>query len=95
MLRYARKRAGLTQRGLAKVSGIAQPAIARIESGQVSPRIDTLDRLLRSCNMATTVQGALGQGLDRSGIRELLRLTPRERLELAARESANLSLLGI
>jgi predicted transcriptional regulator len=28
---------------------VAQPAVARIESGAVVPRVDTLDRLLAAC----------------------------------------------
>src|SRR5262245_13413544 len=46
LLRYARRRAGMTQRELGRRAGVPQPAIARIESGSVSPRLATLDRLL-------------------------------------------------
>lgn len=42
----ARKEQGISQRELGKLSGIKQPVIARIESGQSSPRIDTLVKLL-------------------------------------------------
>ena len=41
-----RKEQGLSQRELGKLTGIKQPVIARIESGQSSPRIDTLVKLL-------------------------------------------------
>lgn len=47
-LRTARERAGLTQRALAARSGVPQPHIARIESGQVVPKPETVDRLLRA-----------------------------------------------
>ena len=42
----ARKEQGISQRELGKLTGIKQPVIARIESGQSSPRIDTLVKLL-------------------------------------------------
>ena len=42
----ARKEQGISQRELGKLTGIKQPVIARIESGQATPRIDTLLKLL-------------------------------------------------
>ena len=56
VLRYARRRAGLTQRALAAKADIAQPTIARIESGAMVPRVDTLDRLLEACGMGLEVE---------------------------------------
>lgn len=44
----ARRAAGLTQRALASRSGVAQPHIARIESGQVTPTAATVEKLLRA-----------------------------------------------
>ncbi|MGH2810631.1 MAG: helix-turn-helix domain-containing protein, partial [Actinomycetota bacterium] len=46
VLRESRRKAGLSQRQLARLSGVAQPAIARLESGRAVPRVDLLDRLL-------------------------------------------------
>jgi len=89
-LRQARKRAGLTQRELAERSGVAQPAIARIEKGAVVPRVDTLERLLRACGQSLEVEDRIGVGVDRSVIRELLRLSPKERIVRAAEEANNL-----
>ena len=89
-LRQARRAAGLTQRDLANRAGVAQPAIARIESGGVVPRVDTLDHLLRACGHNLQVATRAGTGVDRSVIRQLLRLTPRERLDLAVTEARNL-----
>lgn len=37
---------GLTQRDLAKLTGLKQPAIARLESLQTMPRIDTLAKIV-------------------------------------------------
>lgn len=44
----ARKRSNLSQRDLSKISGIKQPAIARIESLRGSPRIATIMKILNS-----------------------------------------------
>jgi transcriptional regulator with XRE-family HTH domain len=90
LLRTARTRARLTQRALAERAGVPQPVIARIESGASRPRIDTVDRVLRACGAELTLRPRLGEGVDRTAMREMLRLTPRRRLELAASEAANL-----
>ena len=62
-----------------------QPAIARIESGRVSPRVATLNRLLAAAGHALEVAPAIGVGVDRSLIREALSRTPEERLAAAGR----------
>ena len=80
----------MTQRELARRTGIAQPAIARIEKGHTSPRVDTLERLLEACGNRLTVTPDRGRGVDRTTIREMLRLSPEERLERAAIEGRNL-----
>jgi transcriptional regulator with XRE-family HTH domain len=41
-----RERRGMTQRELARVTGIEQPQIARLEKGEQLPTLDTLGRLL-------------------------------------------------
>jgi len=92
-LRNARRLAGLSQRALARRAGMPQPAIARIEQGRVTPRTDTLSHLLRACGQDLVTQARLGEGIDRSVIRELLRLSPRERLELAVTEARNVARL--
>jgi len=45
-IRYLRRRAGLTQKELAKRAGVSQSLIARIESGAVDPRLSTLRKIL-------------------------------------------------
>lgn len=86
----ARKAAGMTQRDLARASGMPQPAIARIESGSVHPKVDTFLRLLRACDHDLEVVREPGYGIDRTQIRLLLELDPRERLDLAVEEAHNL-----
>jgi len=43
----AREQKGITQKRLAEMSGLKQPAIARIERMKHTPQIDTLFRLLK------------------------------------------------
>lgn len=50
-VRRARERARLSQRDLAKRSGVPQPNIAAIESGRRSPSPATLSRLLSAARM--------------------------------------------
>jgi len=87
MVRYARRRAGMTQRQLAAKSGIPQESIARIERGRVDPRVGTLDRLLEACEFGLEALPRLGIGVDRPQIRERLELTPGQRLERAVEEN--------
>jgi predicted transcriptional regulator len=90
MLRHARHRADLTQRELSAKVGIPQETIARIEAGRADPRVTTLDRLLEGCGFGLEHLPRLGIGIDRTQIRELLRLTPDERLELAIQDDRNM-----
>ena len=43
----AREQKGITQKRLAEMSGLKQPAIARLERMQATPQIDTLFRVLK------------------------------------------------
>ena len=93
MVRFSRLRAGLTQEELSKKAGISQPALARIEAGRVRPRIDTIERLLDACGMSLEAVPRAGDGIDRTTIRRMLRLTPQQRLQTATREARNLAAL--
>jgi len=86
--RYARRRAGLSQRALARAAGVPQSTVARIETGQLAPRVDTLERVLRAAGHTLTFEPIAGIGVDRSQIRELLRLTPGQRARLAVADAA-------
>ncbi|EMA51073.1 CBS domain-containing protein [Halococcus thailandensis] len=51
-LREHRNRVGLTQSALADRAEVSQPLIARIESGDVDPRLSTLRRIVTSLDAA-------------------------------------------
>jgi transcriptional regulator with XRE-family HTH domain len=84
VVREVRGRAGLTQRELARATGMFQPAIARIESGDVVPRIDTLVRVLAACRASLVVEPKPRDSDRLARIRDdtqaLLREAPRQRL---------------
>ena len=93
LVRYTRRRAGLSQRALAQRARVPQSTVARIELGRLAPRIDTLERILRATGWTLTSEPVLGAGEDLSLIRDRLRLTPAERARLAIREAHALARL--
>lgn len=89
MLREARQRAQLTQRGLSAVSGIPQETIARIERGRADPRVQTLDRLLQACGYGLEVMPRLGIGVDRTQIQERIGVSMEQRLTAAMADDSH------
>jgi predicted transcriptional regulator len=89
-VRYARRRAGLTQRALADKAGVPQPAIARIERGAVTPRFDTVMRLLDAAGFTLETSPLIGSGVDRSLIRAALERSPEDRIRAATAAGRNL-----
>jgi len=81
----------MSQRDLARQTGVPQPAIARIERGMVSPRLDTLERLLAGAGSALEASPALGIGVDRTLIRASLSRTAEERVSGAGAAGRNLN----
>lgn len=47
-LKKRRMELGLTQKELAKLAGVSQPLIARIESGDIDPRLSTLKKIFEA-----------------------------------------------
>lgn len=86
IMRAGRRRAGLTQRELARRARVPQPTISRIERGLVSPSADTLQRLLRACGMELAGVERPGVGVDRTLIQDRLQMTPGARARQAALE---------
>lgn len=60
-LRTLRKKANLTQKELAKRARISQSLVARIESGDVDPRVSTLRKILLVFNDVTEKRASLKQ----------------------------------
>jgi transcriptional regulator with XRE-family HTH domain len=82
LLRDARRRHGISQKRLAIRAGTTQSAISRIEKDRVSPSMETLRELLHLLGEDLTVGTKPREwGIDRTLIRERLRLTPAERLD--------------
>ncbi len=55
ILRKARIEAGMTQETLARRIGVAQPVVARLESGRSNPSLRTLERVARVFKLRVTV----------------------------------------
>lgn len=84
LLREARVRAGLTQRDLAIRAGLSQPAISRLERGDRSLTVETLERLLLLMGERLELRtSTLSRRYDQAHLAAEARLTPGERLERA------------
>jgi hypothetical protein len=68
--------------------------VARIAVGSEIPRVDTLTRLLRACGETIEVLPRAGVGIDRTGIRALLALTPAQRIAMLRDEATTLARLS-
>jgi transcriptional regulator with XRE-family HTH domain len=77
-----RSAAGLSQTELASRLGTTQSAIARWETSEVSPRLDTLARIADACGLEAHIVWAENSDVDRNQIRWHLSLTPRHRLQV-------------
>lgn len=89
LVHHLRAAGRLTQRQLADRVGTKQPVISRWEHGGDEPRLSTLVRVAEACGFRLALV-AEPDGVDRSQIRELRRLTPRQRLELLAADAIGL-----
>lgn len=82
LLRAARRRHGVSQSRLAVRAGTTQSAISRIERDQISPTVETIRSLLRLLGDDLELSVVeRNSGIDRSMIRERLKLTPSDRVE--------------
>lgn len=83
LIRDARRRAGLSQRELARRAATAQSVVARIELGNTSPTMDTLARILAAAGFELRADFQLcpvagSHMLD--DVPRILRLSPEQRL---------------
>ena len=81
-LRWARRRAGLTQQQLADKVGMPQPNIARIEVGSVLPRTATLIGLLEATGHRIAVE-PMDPVVDRATVRRRLAMEIPQRTRAA------------
>ena len=51
-----REKHGWSQRDLAERAGMKQPQLARLETGQVEPKLDTLQRLAKAMGSRLTIR---------------------------------------
>jgi transcriptional regulator with XRE-family HTH domain len=80
-LRETREHQGVSQRALARRSGIAQPAISRIERGLESPSFERFARLLSCLGLEPSLElKPLPYRGDRDLLLDQLRRSPSERL---------------
>jgi transcriptional regulator with XRE-family HTH domain len=93
LVREARERRGQSQRDFADSAGTTQSVIARIESGQANPTIETLFQLAAAANfdlklelvprrVHDTVIEAYKPGIDQTLLVENLRRSVEDRLRL-------------
>jgi len=71
---------GWTQAELARAAGIAQSAVARWETGSVSPRVDSLQRVLGAAGLQVRVQLSADDRVDWDQLFERLSWAPVDRL---------------
>ena len=99
VVRQIRERAGLTQSELARRSGTSQPAIARLEAGQGSPTVATLQNLAKAAGFTLrlslvprtpvdAVLAAYRRDIDTSLLRRNLALSVDQRIRELARLQA-------
>lgn len=50
-IRLARKQAGLTQKALSELTGIAEPTIRRYEANKLNPKIETVTKIARAMGL--------------------------------------------
>jgi hypothetical protein len=77
LLKLARTMSGLSQAELAEKAGTSQPAISAIESGKISPTVDTLVRLVEACGLE------LRAGLDQPDTHDSSRLAFQKMIDPA------------
>lgn len=81
-IREARRRSGLSLRGLARRAGTSHATLAAYESGAKVPRVDTLQRIVRAAGFALDLH--LARRADGAGSREAKGRELADALELAA-----------
>lgn len=84
LIKQARLRHGISQRSLALRAGTDQAAVSRIERGEVSPSVETVERLLAAMGETLELSSAPFEAHhDPVHLAAMRERTPAERLALA------------
>jgi transcriptional regulator with XRE-family HTH domain len=84
VIKDARARAGISQRVLALRAGTDQAAVSRIERGEISPSLETVERLLAALGQRMELKSSpVQREYDPLHMRANLQRSPEERLRLA------------
>lgn len=84
LIKRRRRAHGISQRSLALRAGTDQAAVSRIERGDVSPGIETIERLLAAMGERLRLEPAPMEGdHDPLHLRAAMQRSPEERLRLA------------
>lgn len=84
IVRQARKRHGVSQRVLALRASTGQAAVSRIERGEISPSIETVERLLAALGERLSIESVpVERDYDPLHMLATLQRSPEERLRLA------------
>jgi uncharacterized protein len=84
LIKRRRQAHGISQRSLALRAGTDQAAISRIERGDVSPGIETVERLLAAMGERLALEPVpIEREHDPLHVRAAMRRSPEERLRLA------------
>jgi hypothetical protein len=94
LIREARKRAGLSQRGLAERLLTTQPVIARWETGGAAPSFRRVVDAIRACGLDLAVRVVTPDDDHALLIEENLRLAPAQRLARLSESSAAIDRLA-
>jgi HTH-type transcriptional regulator/antitoxin HipB len=65
IVRYHRKKAGLSQNELARLAGVGKTAVFDLEKGKESVQLDTLEKVLRVLNIEMKFNSPLMQEYER------------------------------
>jgi transcriptional regulator with XRE-family HTH domain len=95
LLQEARRRAGLSERGLARRAGTPQSTIAKIERGRREPSLSTLQELVRAAGYDLRFQLVPRDYHDVQLIDGMLSLTPEERVRSLEEQSGEFAEIEI
>jgi len=86
LVRAARQRKGLTQQRLAEVAGTSQAAISQIERDEVSPTVETLNRIFEAMGEAIQLSSISLERRPPRGGNQTIRQLRSDYRDLSAKE---------